>query len=286
MRIHALNTGYIHVKHNYYDAKGSNRLMRLSSVLLDSRFMPIPVYTWVIEHPEGLIVVDTGLTAQMTRPDYFPAIQRPYWLTQYRFVVEPEDEIGAQMRKLGLPPEETRWLVLTHTHFDHTGALYYFPDVPVLMTQKEHDDIHRYRSAHFGFPAKWPASLREQIVHYSPEPIGTFQESYRLTQAGDVWLVPTPGHTMGHQSVILNHDGLTYFFAGDTSFDQASLLDGIMDAPSFNAHEVERTREQIIRFARQTALIYLTTHDPDTAKRLEQRTPLMGGMRQVAQPAF
>jgi N-acyl homoserine lactone hydrolase len=64
---------------------------------------PLPIYAFVIEHPDGLIVVDTGETARMAEPSYFP-----WWHPYYRFAlrewVRPEEEIGPQMRA-GLRPK-------------------------------------------------------------------------------------------------------------------------------------------------------------------------------------
>jgi N-acyl homoserine lactone hydrolase len=274
MRIHAIKTGQIGVKNSYVEPKGNNRLMRLASVLLDPNFREIPIYTWVVEHPEGLIVIDTGETAQVNEPDYFPFLQRPYWKSQYRFEIEPEDEIGAQMRRLGLPPEDVRWLILTHAHFDHTDALYHFPNAVALFSRKEYEDVASFRSAHFAFPSKWPDWLKPQLIDHVPEPVGPFSHSFTVTKAGDVQLVPTPGHTMGHQSVLLHVGDLTYFFGGDTSFDLPSLLHGIIDAPAFNGPKTLETRQRILDYAADTPLVYLTTHDPETASRLNNRITL------------
>lgn len=62
MRIHAIRTGLLGIKSRYIEAYGR---VRLASVLLDTRFVqPVPVYTWAIEHPEGVIVIDTGMNAR------------------------------------------------------------------------------------------------------------------------------------------------------------------------------------------------------------------------------
>jgi N-acyl homoserine lactone hydrolase len=274
MRMHAIQTALIDVKRRYVDARGSNRLARLTSVLLDREFTSIPVYAWVVEHPEGLLVIDTGETARVQQPDFFPVLQRPYWQSQFRFHVTPETEIGAQMRQLNLAPEDVRWVVLTHTHFDHSDALYHFPNAEFILSRKEYHDICKYRSAHFGFPSKWPSWFQPRTITFEPTPVGTFSQSHRLTRAGDVWIVPTPGHTMGHQSVVVQNEGTSLFFAGDTSFDQDSLLKNRIDAPTFNAHAAAETRRRILDYARHTPLVYLTTHDFATGERLRQRTPL------------
>jgi N-acyl homoserine lactone hydrolase len=272
MRIHAMNTAELSVKSRYVISTGRLRLFRLINVLLDSKFIDIPVYTWAIEHPEGVIVIDTGETAQVNNSDYFPAIQRPYWRSQYRFHVTPEREIGAQLRARGIPPEEVRWVVMTHAHFDHSGCLHQFPNAEVIFSQKEYSDVQRFRSAHFDFPSKYPEWLKPRLIDYVPEAIGAFPSSFPLTKAGDVRLVPTPGHTMGHQSVILQDEGYTFFFAGDASFDQASLQNGNIDAPAFNTDQTLETRRRILEYAEQTPTVYLSTHDRDTEQRLINRT--------------
>lgn len=282
MRVHALKIGSMSVKSSYYAGKGKLRALRLTSVLLDSHFIEIPVYAWAIEHPEGVIVIDTGLTAQMTNPEFFPALQRIYWETQYRFHIKPEEEIGPQLMARGISPTDVRWVVITHAHFDHTQALYHFPNSEIVFFKKEYEDVQAFRSTHFDFPSKWPERLNIRQIEYLPQPVGPFAESYPLTQAGDVRLLPTPGHTDTHQSVILQENGLTYFFAGDASFDQKSLLDGTLDAPAMNSDLTLGTRKRIIELGRTMPLVYLATHDPETATRLEQRTPLFAATLQNA----
>lgn len=274
MHIHAFKTGTIRTKCHYRTATGRSRIMRLASVLFDRTFCDLPVYAWAIEHPEGLIVIDTGLTAQMTLPEYFPALQRIYWQTQYRFLVAPEEEIGPQMQARGLSPADVRWVILTHAHFDHTQALYYFKHAEIVFYGDEYEDVQKYRSAHFDFPSKWPEGLNIRLIDYLPEPVGPFASSFALTQAKDLRLVPTPGHTSTHQSVILQDEGMTYFFAGDASFDLAGLQDGTVDVPAVSAAQTLETRQKIVELARSTPLVYLPTHDPAVESRLQQRTPV------------
>jgi glyoxylase-like metal-dependent hydrolase (beta-lactamase superfamily II) len=154
--------------------------------------------------------------------------------------------------------------------------MYHFPKAEFILSRKEHNDVYRYRSAHFAFPAKWPAWFKPRVITHQAAPVGPFSSSYPLTRAGDVWIVPTPGHTLGHQSVIVQDGGISYFFAGDTSFDQDSLLTDKMDAPTFNAPKARETRQRILSYARQTPLVYLTTHDFATEARLNARIPLIG----------
>jgi Metallo-beta-lactamase superfamily len=94
--------------------------------LLDREWTePLPIYAFAIEHPEGVIVVDTGETARASQPGYFAG-----WhpgVRAFREWVEPEQEIGPQLGRLGIRPSDVRWLVMTHLHTDHAGRLHHFP---------------------------------------------------------------------------------------------------------------------------------------------------------------
>ena len=68
-RIHALQTGCVQIKL----AQLRRRRGGPARVLLDSTWTGwLPIHAWAIEHPEGVIVVDTGETARTSEPGYFP----------------------------------------------------------------------------------------------------------------------------------------------------------------------------------------------------------------------
>jgi glyoxylase-like metal-dependent hydrolase (beta-lactamase superfamily II) len=57
-------------------------------------------------------------------------------LRAFREWVEPEEEIGPQLERLGIRPGDVRWVVMTHLHTDHAGGLHHFPD-EILVTRTE-----------------------------------------------------------------------------------------------------------------------------------------------------
>jgi hypothetical protein len=71
----------------------------------------------------------------------------------------------------------------------------------------------------------------------------------------------------------VNSDDVTYFLAGDTSYTEQLLLDQQPDGVSPNAQVTRGTLHQILHLAHAQPLVYLPTHDPESAERLkEQRT--------------
>ena len=80
MKIYAIQTGTVAIKTRQREGVGEG-MMRPINTLLDSQWTDfLPIYVWVIEHPEGLIVVDTGETARTAEPGYFPR-----WHPFFRF---------------------------------------------------------------------------------------------------------------------------------------------------------------------------------------------------------
>jgi N-acyl homoserine lactone hydrolase len=145
MRIHAIQTGTVAIKTRQLSGRGRGTLRPIITLLDTTWTEPVPIYAWVIEHPEGLIVVDTGETARVAEPGYFPWWQ-PYFKLGVREWVRPEEEIGPQLRALGFAPADVRWVLLTHFHTDHAGGLPHFPTSEILVSRTEYQAACATRS--------------------------------------------------------------------------------------------------------------------------------------------
>jgi N-acyl homoserine lactone hydrolase len=246
--------------------------MRLVNTLIDSSWTePLPIYAWVIEHPEGIIIVDTGETARVSEPGYF-TWWHPYYRLGVREWVKPEEEIGNQLQTLGIRPSDVRWVIMTHLHTDHAGGMYHFPESEFIISQAEYAAASGFQGRMAGYLSQhWPAWLAPRLVTYDPEPVGPFPESLTVTEAGDVHLVPTPGHSPGQQAVLVHADGLTYFLAGDTSYTEQKLRDRVVDGVTSDVEEARRTLRRTLQYAQQTPTVYLPSHDPDSERRLAER---------------
>ena len=102
-------------------------------------------------------------------------------------------------------------------------------------------------------------------------PVGPFAASTRLTNAGDVIAVATPGHTADHLSVLVRDEGITYFLAGDTSYDEQLMLSGGIDGVSADDDVASATLGAIRQLGRDRQTVYLPTHDPESYVRLANR---------------
>ncbi len=271
MRIHALQTGMVAIKTAQVEGQGRG-LGRMLNMLRDTNWTEaLPIFAWVLEHPEGLIVIDTGETARALAPGYFPA-WHPFYRRGVREWISEKEEIGPQFAALGLSIRDVRWVVLTHMHTDHAGGLSHFPDTEILVTRKEYHMAKSLGGRLFGYlPQHWPTWFAPRQIDFRAEAFGPFPAHLPLTRAGDVILVPTPGHSAGHMSVILREEEQSVFFAGDTSYTQQLMLDGKIDGVSSNEKMARQTIERIQAYTRNTPTVYLPSHDPASATRLAVR---------------
>jgi N-acyl homoserine lactone hydrolase len=256
VRIHAIQTGTVTIRER--QRVGADGPLRQVKMLADTQWTePLPILAWLIEHPEGLIVVDTGETALATKPGYFPA-WHPYYRRCIRLSVQPDDEIGPRIRALGFDPADVRWVVLTHLHTDHAGGLAHFPGSEIVITHEEFTYATGRRGRLRGYPNRsWPDWLEPTLVS-APD---------ALTTAGDVRLEPTPGHTPGHMSVTVDTGDAFAIIAGDASYTER--LDGVVDGVAADPATSRATHARLRKLVSERSATYLPTHDHESVARLQ-----------------
>ena len=151
MKIHVIQTAPSRSRLPGERASAHGRRRLVHAVLDRRRTEPLPIYAFAIEHPEGVIVVDTGETARASQPGYFPS-WHPVFRLRPAGVGRPEQEIGPQLERLGIRPGDVRCAVLTHMHTDHAGGLHHFPDTKILVTRAEMDCASGRRGRLRGYP--------------------------------------------------------------------------------------------------------------------------------------
>ena len=154
---------------------------------------PVPVCGTVVRHPEGMVLVDTGLPGP--HPEVDPVF-RPY----RRPLEEALASVDGRL-------EDVVAVVNCHLHFDHSGGNPRFPGLPIHVQRQE---LRAARQPDYTLP---------DVVDF---PGATFIEH---DGAGEVLpgirLLPTPGHTAGHQSTIVETDEGTIVLAGQAVYTGA-----------------------------------------------------------------
>jgi glyoxylase-like metal-dependent hydrolase (beta-lactamase superfamily II) len=271
MKIHAIQTGTVSIKTRQVEGLGHGKRRQLNMYLDRNWTEPLPIYAFAIEHPEGVIVVDTGETARTSDPEYFPA-WHPFFRFGLREWVAPEEEIGPGLERLGISPSDVRWVVLTHMHTDHAGGLHHFPHAEILVSRGDLEVASGRSGRISGYlNDRLPRWFDPTVVDLPTVPYGPFPQSLELTEAGDATIVPVPGHTSGQMGVIVEDGDHAVFLAGDSSYNQDLMLRGVVDGPSPDDAIAQLTHQRIRAFAAETPTVYLVAHDTATATRLAER---------------
>lgn len=158
--------------------------------------------TWP-DTPQPRLIVETGPGNKYATKE------------QRIFALDPARWLGPTLAQRGIDPATITDVVLTHLHFDHAGGLTQrvgeqlvptFPNATVHVQQQEYDDAHSNHSV--------------MTATYRAENLALAAQRWRLL-VGDAEILPgvrvvaTPGHTRGHQSVIISGQRRKLVFAGD-----------------------------------------------------------------------
>ena len=191
----------------------------------------IPSYAVLIEHDDGLYLFDTGFDLEHTNAVL------PFELPEQT----PEQAIPAQLELAGFAVSDVDTLVNSHLHFDHVGANKHFAGAKNVVHEQELAQARNHEPFEFfGYSDKtW------DYEGASFEPV-----SGDLELASGLRLFETPGHTIGHYSLLVKPESSAarpMLFAFDVVYTQAALEKGIQPGfhidPRAGVRSIARVKE-------------------------------------------
>jgi N-acyl homoserine lactone hydrolase len=263
-------TGNCHVR-QFASPLHLGTIRRRAGILLDKQWTgPHPIYAYLIDHPEGLILVDTGDSSRKSDRGYMPRLN-PFFRCCIDPRVAPEEEIGPQLTALGIRSRDLRLTVMTHLHHDHTGGLRHLPHNRILASAECLTAARRMRGLIGAAPRTWPTWFEPEPFTFSGPAIGRFPRSAPLTRDGSILAVSTPGHMTGHVCIIARSQEVTYVLAGDLTYRQDLLLADTVDGVTQNPGESLASQRAIKHLAQSEPTVLLPAHDPGAVNRLADR---------------
>ncbi len=289
IRIRPIQTGQVRLRPAHLAAPGPSRLERTVfgrrlAVLRDRDWtIPLPMLTFLVEHPEGRFLFDTGelspssaLTAAGNRRLLERVIRRthPFLNRALDVDVEPADEIGVQLAGLGIDAaRDLTGVVISHLHNDHADGLSQVVGAPVLVSRANYRAARGFGGLNHGaLPHRWPRGFDPELIDLTPGD-GPFEATHPLTSDGRVLLVSTPGHMPGHLSLVVRGDDATYVLTGDATYSQDAMLAGRVDRMAEDLGAARKSLQALDAFARAESAVVLPAHDARSVERLELREP-------------
>jgi N-acyl homoserine lactone hydrolase len=200
--------------------------------------LPIPSY--LIEHPKGSVLFDTGMHPDCQRDPSGRVGARIAGLFEFRY--RPGEEIAARLQAIGRDPARIDLIVNSHFHFDHVGGNALVPNATMVVQRREWEaGIDPDIAAKRGFDRR-DFDLGHKRVLLDGE--------HDLFGDGSVVCLPTYGHTPGHQSLKLRLAAGEIVLAADSCYFCRTLRERRL--PRF-AHDKEAMRESLDRLARLEA---------------------------------
>lgn len=161
---------------------------------------------------------------------------------------KPDQALRAQLQKHGIKPEEITLVINTHLHFDHCGNNALFSNAKFYVQAEE----LRYAYAPDRFQkAAYLRKFFDASLDYVP-----VHGKHQLTD--NIILVPTPGHSIGHQSVLIKGERKNYVYCGDAAPLRENLEKRNIPGVLYRADQALKSIDKL-RSIRNAAYIY--SHD-------------------------
>jgi glyoxylase-like metal-dependent hydrolase (beta-lactamase superfamily II) len=203
VQVHALCGGYLEL----------DRASMLAD-LAPGQPWTVPVPCFLVTHPRGRLLFDTGVHC-LARTD---PVGRLGEERARRIGVRSAagDDIGAELGRLGLTPADVRYVANSHLHFDHCGGNEFFPRATFLVQRRELEAARRP-----GGTPNYNPSPRDFDHPLDYQPI---DGEHDVFGDGTVILLPTYGHTPGHQSLWIHESkGAHLVFAADACYTRENM---------------------------------------------------------------
>lgn len=223
----------------------------------------VPVPFFLIQHNGKNILFDTGnaLEASLNPEQHWGDIVNTYYP-----VMEEKQFVVNQLKTIGINPEDIDYVILSHLHLDHAGGVGSFPNATYIAHKKEIE---------WAFNPECPQKAAYIMQDISKDvkwlPIeNEFEEAYDLFNDGVIQIYPTPGHTPGHLSVIINMQSKSMLLTSDCCYTEENLYDNIPPGLVWSAENSISTINWIKKMQTEKNVEVIAGHDPVAWKRFKK----------------
>jgi glyoxylase-like metal-dependent hydrolase (beta-lactamase superfamily II) len=208
-----------------------------------------PYFFFLVEHPRGRVLFDTGM-----HPKWKGSRRRADG-TGTGIEVGEQDDVVSKLALVGVAPEDIEHVVVSHLHYDHAGGLQFFSGARVYVQEAELQFAYR--------PAVYQRELYDRDDFDHGLSWYELDGSHDLFGDGAVRILPTPGHTPGHQSLCVELPGGLHVLAADASYLEEKMRRRRLPGVVWNPDEMVRSWRTLEELERARAARLIFTHDLD-----------------------
>jgi N-acyl homoserine lactone hydrolase len=232
-----------------------------------------PIQCFLVEHPTaGPLLIDTGFHASVAvKPRANLGLVGSML---YREIdMRPEQAAAAQLRDKGIEPSDVKVVIMTHFHPDHASAIVDFPDAIFLVSDVEWEAAAEGGQRQGYVKSQFDHGFDYRLVDFDSEQASSFSGFARSLDVfgdGSVRLVFTPGHTLGHMSVVLRTAAGEILVAGDAIFMHRTLEDDRMPFALPDEHLFRRSLRELRQYVKETPeALVIPGHDWEAWQKLK-----------------
>lgn len=260
IKIHVLHTGLVKVDRALpFHGQFRNPLAFTGLLRSEKNQITVPVSSYLIEHPQGLILVDTGWNKVVRASNWRELGLQVQINTGYLPAGWAIDE---RLATLGYRPADLDYVLMSHLHCDHASGLPLVHEAKkILVSEDEWRSANRLPMVYL--PREWRGI---DVVPYafSQTSVGPFGKSFDLFGDGSVLQVWTPGHAKGMVATLVRgRDGRYVLLAADTGYAKRSWEEMITPGICLNRKDAITSLGWVHEAAHDPKCIEtLANHDP------------------------
>ncbi len=238
-----------------------------------SKWYWAPIPCFLVEHPAGPVLIDTGLhpsCAEGLRENMGRA-----GALSYKVRMAPEQAIAQQVRARGIDPSSVKLVVMTHLHWDHASGVSEWPAATFVVAAVEWDSANAHGVLRGYYHHHFKPAFDWRTIDYADvqiSPYENFSRSVDLFGDGSVRLVFTPGHSEGHQSVVLRlSGGREAVLIADAAYNRRTLDESLLPTLVTDADQFRNSLREIQLYLEPRAnAVVVPGHDPDAWAQLSE----------------
>jgi N-acyl homoserine lactone hydrolase len=273
--LHPLLTGRVRVPPSWFlRSQGRLPARRAFGIGVAKKdLLDVPVPAFLVEHPgAGLILIDTGFHPSVA-VNPRQNLGRVALFAFKELQMDPGQAVSAQLRERGLSPADVGVVVMTHLHADHASAIAEFPEATFIVSKREWQAATDAGWLHGYVKRQFDHGFDYRLLDFEGPDASSFSgfgRSFDLFGDGSVRTVFTPGHTLGHMSVVLRTRGREVLVAGDAIYLRETLETSHLPYRVEDEHLFRRSVREIAQYRKETpdALI-IPGHDWEAWQALE-----------------